>query len=149
MLLTSLFALTSFFFPNLPPTYSSIPLPSSITLSVTIDNCKNSKGKIYIALYGSEETFMKEEKAVNKKIVSIENGVAKVAFAELSAKGYAFVFFHDENGNGKLDTNFLGIPTEGYGFSNNARGTFGPPSYSKSRVILKEGVNRATVQLNY
>lgn len=121
------------------------------SLTVTIDNCKNNKGKIYIALYDSEKTFMKEDKAVNKKIATIENGVAKITFSGLTSTQYAFVFFHDENGNGKLDTNLLGIPTEGYGFSNNAKGTFGPPSYAKSKISLNDGAGsyKSSAKLNY
>jgi uncharacterized protein (DUF2141 family) len=121
------------------------------SLNITIENCKNSKGKIYIALYDSESTFMKEDKAVSKKVVTIEQGVAKVTFSALPSTEYAFVFFHDENGNGKLDTNILGIPTEGYGFSNNAKGTFGPPSYNKSRISLKAGAGsyKSSAKLNY
>jgi uncharacterized protein (DUF2141 family) len=126
-------------------------LGAEYSLNVTIDNCKHSKGKIYIALYDSESTFMKEAKAVSKKIIPIEQGMAKISFDGLLAIEYAFVFFHDENGNGKLDTNLLGIPTEGYGFSNNAKGTFGPPSYQKSKIMLKagEGTYKSNAKLNY
>jgi uncharacterized protein (DUF2141 family) len=136
MMFTPFFLTLSFFF-----------LENSLT--VTIDNCKSSKGKIYIALYDNEKAFMQEPQAVSKKIVPIENGKAKVTFSSLATKDYAFVFFHDENGNGKLDTNLFGIPTEGYGFSNNAKGTFGPPSYSKSKLAVQAGSNRTTVRLNY
>jgi len=118
------------------------------TLVVTVENCKANKGKIYIALYDNERSFMKEAQAIDKKIVAVSNNTAKVSFTALSPKGYAFVLFHDENGNGKLDTNFLGIPTEGYAFSNNAKGTFGTPSYEKSKVLLKQGANETKVKLN-
>jgi uncharacterized protein (DUF2141 family) len=119
------------------------------SLTVVIDNCKSAKGNVFIALYDSEQAFMKEPKAVSKKIIPIEQGRATISFSSLAKSEYAFVFFHDENGNGKLDTNMLGIPTEGYGFSNNAKGTFGPPSYTKSKVVLKAGSNKAVVKLNY
>ncbi len=49
---------------------------------------------------------------------------------------YSIKAFHDENNNSKLDTNFLGMPTERYGFSNNARGRFGPPSFAEAAVTL-------------
>ena len=55
---------------------------------------------------------------------------------------YAFRFFHDENSNGKLGTNWLGIPNEGFGFSNNAKGTFGPPAFEKTVFVLKGVVNQ-------
>ena len=119
------------------------------SLSITVTNCKSNQGKVYLALYHSEKTFMKEAEALSKKILPITNGKATIKFENLAMGEYAFVFFHDENGNGKLDTNFLGIPTEGYGFSNNAKGTFGPPSYQKSKVVLKSNSHYTSVQLNY
>lgn len=50
-------------------------------------------------------------------------------FNSLKAGTYAIRYFHDENENGELDTGTFGIPTEGYGFSNDARGFMGPPSF--------------------
>ena len=50
---------------------------------------------------------------------------------------YAVTMYHDSNGNGELDTNFLRIPKERYGFSNNARGTFGPPDYGECLFEVK------------
>ncbi len=119
------------------------------TLTVTIENCKSNKGKLFIALYDSEKAFMKEPQAISKKVVVIENGKAIIQFSALTQSEYAFVFFHDENNNGQLDKNIFGIPTEGYGFSNNAKGVFGPPSYEKSKITMKVGLNKTAVKLNY
>ena len=58
------------------------------------------------------------------------------SFAELAEGKYAVAVFHDENKNGILDKNYLGIPTEAYGFSNNARRTFSAPSFKEAEVIL-------------
>jgi uncharacterized protein (DUF2141 family) len=114
---------------------------------ITISNCKSDKGKIYIALYNSKESFMKVSKAVAKEILSIKDKKATVEFSNLPYGTYAFSFFHDENSNTKMDSNFLGIPTEGYGFSNNASGTFGPPSFSASSFSLNSAVYNATVKM--
>ncbi|MCU0444105.1 MAG: DUF2141 domain-containing protein [Microscillaceae bacterium] len=116
---------------------------------ITINNCKSNKGKIYIALYNSKDNFMKVSKAVAKEILTIKDQKASVEFANLPYGTYAFTYFHDENGNTKMDSNFLGIPTEGYGFSNNATGTFGPPSFSASSFALNSAVYNASVKVKY
>lgn len=80
---------------------------------------------------------MKPEKAIAKQKVSIQNGVATFKFEGLAHGEYAFSLFHDENNNEKLDTNVFGIPKESYAFSNNASGSFGPPSFSKAKFSIK------------
>ena len=62
---------------------------------------------------------------------TISNNKSVIAIKDLKPGKYAFKFFHDENNDEKLNTNFMGIPKEGYGFSNNAKGKFGPPSFDK------------------
>ena len=50
---------------------------------------------------------------------------------DLNPGNYAFRYFHDKNENDEMETNWMGLPTEGFGFSNNAKGLFGPPSFDK------------------
>ena len=57
---------------------------------------------------------------------------------DLPYSQYAVKVFHDENTNSELDTNFLGIPTEDYGFSNNVRGTFGPADYDDAKFLFEQ-----------
>jgi uncharacterized protein (DUF2141 family) len=121
---------------------------NNFTLTVQINNCNSDKGKIMIALYNSADTYMNTDKAVQKKIVSIQNNKSTIRFENLPSGTYAFVFFHDANSNQKLDTNFMGIPKEGYGFSNDARGTFGAPSFSKSSFKLTAN-QTVTAKLSY
>jgi uncharacterized protein (DUF2141 family) len=64
--------------------------------------------------------------------MNANKGDLKIVIQDLPAGNYAIASYHDENGNGKLDTNALGMPEEGYGFSNDARGTFGPPKFSEA-----------------
>jgi uncharacterized protein (DUF2141 family) len=116
---------------------------------ITINNCKSDKGKIYIALYNSKENFMKVSKSIAKEVINIKAGKATIEFANLPYGTYAFSYYHDENDNKKMDANFLGIPTEGYGFSNNATGTFGPPSFSASSFSLNSAVYNAAVKVKY
>lgn len=77
--------------------------------------------------------LMDEQKKVVKQLaITIQNLRAEYVFADIPSGKYSIRLFHDENNNRKMDTNLMGIPKEGYGFSNNAKGTFGPPAYEKT-----------------
>ena len=129
---------------------TSFKIPSAKgTIIVKINNCRSDNGLILIALYNSEQAYMNESKAIEKKIISIKDQKATIKFENIPYGQYAFVFFHDENKNTKLDKNFMGIPKEGYGFSNAANGTFGPPSFSKSKFELKQAELTAEVNMGY
>ena len=62
---------------------------------------------------------------------------------------YAVNAFHDENGNGELDTNLFGIPTEGYGFANDPRTTFGPPDFEDAAVNVRDASELAVMTMRY
>ena len=108
------------------------------TLSVTLDISitKFNKGRILIALYESEESYMKE--SYKSADVLVKNNKAKFIFHSIKKGVYAFSFFHDLNNNKKLDTNFLGIPKEPYGFSNNKKGRFGPPKFNEASLEINK-----------
>jgi len=65
------------------------------------------------------------------------------------ARTVAVSVFHDENGNGKLDRNFIGMPKEGVGASNDAVGTLGPPKFDDARFSYKGGAQSLTIHLRY
>src|SRR5688572_5806575 len=103
-------------------------------LEVTVKNIKEVKGTIRIALYNNEKDFL--ENFLQGKIVKVTGNEAKIIFENLKPGDYAISVFHDENENEKLDSGFMGIPNEPYGFSNDAMGTFGPPSFEKAKMNL-------------
>jgi uncharacterized protein (DUF2141 family) len=72
-----------------------------------------------------------------------------VIFSNLDPGRYAIILFHDENGNGKLDKNALGVPTEPYGFSNNVQGFLGPPAFEKTAMRLDAGNKAVRLGLIY
>lgn len=92
-------------------------------LTIEITSLRNSKGQILLELKDSNDKKIKgfAQKIVNKKCI--------IVIDDLKPGKYAFKYFHDEDNNKELETNWIGIPKEGYGFSNNATGTFGPPSF--------------------
>jgi uncharacterized protein (DUF2141 family) len=79
---------------------------------------------------------MKPERAAAKARKSIAGGAARVEFPGLAPGAYAVAVYHDENGNGKMDANFLGIPKEPTGASNDAKGKMGPPKFEDARFAL-------------
>ena len=111
-----------------------------ITLTVGIEQLRSDKGKLLLELSNDKEEVLKGFAGTivaNKSIVVIN---------DLKPGKYAFKYFHDENNDEKLNTNFMGIPKEGYGFSNNAKGTFGPPSFDKTVFeVTKSDTMQCTV----
>jgi uncharacterized protein (DUF2141 family) len=101
-------------------------------LEINIEEFRNDKGFLMLQLLDENQKVIKETQ------VRIKNKVCVVAFENLKAGTYAIRYFHDENESGKMDTNLMGKPVEGYGFSNNVSAKFGPPSFDKWLFILHE-----------
>lgn len=108
----------------------------TFTLTVEIFELKNNTGKVFLAIFDNEQTFLKTNKEVNGMSVIIENNKAMAQFRGLKKGEYALSLFHDKNNNNMLDKNLIGIPKEPYAFSNNATGIFGPPSFKDSKINL-------------
>lgn len=116
-------------------------------ITVIIKGAKNVKGKIMIALY-EQSGYLNPSKMVAK---TMTNASAKkvVKFTNIKPGRYAIAVFHDENLNQKLDTNFLGMPQEGYGFSNYAKGNMGPPNFSDSSFYYDGKKTTQKIKLEY
>lgn len=107
--------------------------------TIFFTNIENTRGKIYIALYNKEADFPKKSKIFVSKIVDVNGESQTMAvFENLAAGTYAIAAFLDENGNGKMDTNFLGIPKEKYGFSNNARPLMRKANFKEASFIVNK-----------
>ena len=121
--------------------------PPENLIHIEISGLRNDK--VLCAIYSSADGFPKNgDKALAHANSPISHAHAVCEFPGLNTGTYAISVFHDENSNGKLDTNFMGIPREGVGASNNAKGHFGPPKFdaaafrfSGSRLELKIAVN--------
>lgn len=98
-------------------------------LKVIVTGFETNDGHAMIALCNSEHSYASKGEAYKGAIPPIENQKVQVVFDELPKGFYAVKVYHDANDNKELDTNFIGIPNEDYGFSNNARGRFGPPEW--------------------
>ena len=104
-------------------------------VTVNISNLNSDNGKLFVSIYNSQASFL--NKGFKSVVTQIENKSCKVTFEDIPSGIYAISFFHDENDNNKMDTNFLGIPKEDYGCSNNARGFMGPPKWEDAKFEVK------------
>jgi uncharacterized protein (DUF2141 family) len=120
------------------------------TLHVVVEGIKSAKGQIKVGLEKSAEHFDKgplHEARYRGDMVASREGKVDIYFRDLPFGSYAVKSFHDADGNGSLNTNFMGIPTEDYGFSNNARGTMGPASFQDARFELDAPEKTITIRL--
>lgn len=107
------------------------------TLTVELKGFASDAGLAAVALHSDAKAFpTKEDKAVAKQRVPIGSGKATVVFKGLAAGDYAVAAYHDKNGNSKLDANFIGIPKEPIGVSNDAKGKMGPPKFKDAQFEL-------------
>ncbi|MGB0981811.1 MAG: DUF2141 domain-containing protein [Winogradskyella sp.] len=104
------------------------------SITVTVENVSSNDGQLFLALYNSETDFL--ETIFKGAKSAITHHSCTVTFNKIPKGTYAVSIFHDENSNGKLDTNFFGIPNEDYGCSNNARGFMGPPKWKDAKFLL-------------
>ena len=130
-----------------------IPRVEGITnsnLAVTIKGLKNSKGQVCFSLFSSSRGFPSNKKrAVQAKCVKLGKNSTQLKIPSLKAGTYAMAIFHDSNGDGNLNTNYLGIPKEGFGFSRNPRVFTGPPKFGDSAVFVVGSSTNIHINLNY
>jgi uncharacterized protein (DUF2141 family) len=118
------------------------------TLQLTVNQVKNNQGVVRVLLFKGADGFPDVvEKAYSNASIEIKGNKAEITFENLPEGTYALSVFHDSQNTGKLRTNALGIPRDGYGFSNNATGTFGPPSFEKAAFKVTAGKNLVAIDL--
>lgn len=108
---------------------------SGYSLTVQVKDADSNNGKMMIAIYNSESDFL--DKTYMGTQSDITNNSCEVTFENIPEGIYAVSIFHDENDNDKLDSNFIGIPKEDYGCSNDAKGFMGPPKWKDAKFELK------------
>jgi uncharacterized protein (DUF2141 family) len=118
-------------------------------LAVSVKGVRSDKGAIIAQLLKADPAKGTTTQAA-ATMQAAKAGTLELLFSNLSPGDYAVMLFHDENGNGKMDSNIVGIPTEGYGFSNDAKGSFGPPKFSAMKVtITADGRVATSAPLTY
>lgn len=107
-------------------------ISAQLTLEIEVTGLHNNTGSLMLQL------FDENEKIVTQEMGQIRDSVSIFSIQDLKPGKYAIRYYQDENLNGTMETNKLGKPTEGYGFSNNVIGKFGPPPFEKWIFELKE-----------
>lgn len=114
----------------------SLMSAQNANLTVAVSGLKNNTGMVKVGLYNSEGTFLK---TIYKSITSeIKNNSATVTFVGIPKGEYGISTYQDENSNGILDKNMMGIPSEDFACSNNAKGFMGPPAYEDAKFNINK-----------
>ncbi|MEE8057959.1 MAG: DUF2141 domain-containing protein [Pseudomonadales bacterium] len=120
--------------------------PATFSLEVILTGVHSDKGNIRSLLCTSEENF--PHSCLIESVSKSQNGMVKIQFENIKAGTYAFVAYHDEDDNLKLNMNKNRRPTEGLAFSKNAIGRMGPPHFTQSAFEIKENT-RQSVKFRY
>ena len=100
------------------------------TLTVNVAGFKNDRGQVLVSLQTPDKKMVIGQK------VTIKNQKAQIVFENVLKGKYSVRLFHDENNNQKMDTNFIGLPKENWGCSNNVKARFGPPDFDEMLFML-------------
>jgi len=113
--------------------------PARSIVTVRIQGLRDDRGTIFVALYDNRRAFADKKRQRFGTTVRPRNRGAAVVFNNVPPGKYAVAFFQDLNGNQKLDTNLFGVPKEGFGFSRDAMGKLGPPSFEAAALDIPAG----------
>ncbi len=120
---------------------------AAATLTIHVDNVTQTTGQVMVAVLPGEAGFKDKTPAAAAMMKAAQPGRMTFVANNLDNGSYAIRVMHDVNDNGKLDANFIGMPTEPWGMSNNARGNFGPPKWADVRFEI-DGDTVHTIELS-
>ncbi len=124
--------------------------PSQVRLQVSISGMRSAKGQLVIAVYPDQPAhFLKGKYKLAEQHVAVTLPVTHACFAMPAAGYYAIGMFDDENGNDHFDLTLLGLPAEGYGFSDNPHVVTGPPGLARARFPAHAGDNPVPITVQY
>jgi uncharacterized protein (DUF2141 family) len=130
--------------------FYSLAFSQTGTICVEISGLKNNKGLVRIVLFDQSKGFPSEyQYGLLAKSQPIDSTLITVIFDSLTCGEYAVSVLHDENKNGKIDNNFLGIPEEGYGVSNNVNPIMRPPRFAEASFYLQNIIKKVKIALHY
>lgn len=120
------------------------------SLSVTLTGMKNQDGQLCFSLFNGAAGFPGGgEQAIAKQLIPANSPSPSIVFDNLEPGTYAVAAFHDANGDGLLNRGLMGIPREGFGFSNNPKILVGAPSFKKAAIALTQTQLAIQIQLKY
>jgi uncharacterized protein (DUF2141 family) len=118
-------------------------------LVVTIQNVHSDKGNLYVALFSKPDEFPDGDYADRHLKLKASKHPITVVFDHLAPGSYAVGAYHDENANGRLDTNFIGYPTEGYALSNGIRAVISRPRFVDAAVPVGDSGTKVALRIGY
>ena len=120
------------------------------TVIVNIKGFRNNKGVARVTLFDQKKGFPNKYKyALAYGDSPVQDSVSQYIFMDVKYGQYGVGVFHDEDENGKLKSNFIGMPREGVGVSNNAKGSFGPPKFKDCLFSVDRDTVELSIDLNY
>ena len=129
---------------------AEVPATMPRSIEVTVENVRSSKGLITAVLYGDDpDTFLKRGARLDRIRVDAQEGETVLCLKAPATGRYTVALYHDENGNKEFDRNFLGIPSEGYGFSNNPGFRFGKPEQEETLVTIQDPLTALRISVLY
>ena len=115
-------------------------------LEIKFDGITKDKGTVRVALFASEADFKADQPVAQQKAPAKKGGVT-IRLEDVTPGRYCIASFQDLNNNEEIDTNFVGVPKEPYGFSRNARGRFGPPDFNDMAFDVGEETQKLEIRL--
>jgi uncharacterized protein (DUF2141 family) len=116
-------------------------------LKVIVSGLRSDKGDIKIGLFNSAESYQGKTEKYRGSILPIAGKRAEWLIENIPFGEYAIKLFHDEDKDDKIDRNFMGMPTESIGFSNNAKIGFGPPGFKKAKFLFNSKEMTIVIEL--
>ncbi|MDR4494534.1 MAG: DUF2141 domain-containing protein [Nitrospirales bacterium] len=117
---------------------------------VHIYGIRNAQGTVKAVLYGPDPNdFLVKGKKTDKEREPAREGTMTLCVAAPDVGQYAVVIYHDENNNHKFDRNWIGLPTEGFGVSNNPSLFLAAPSFGESKFEVKEDITHIAIEMKY
>ena len=143
ILAMALFGLATVFAPNLAA-------EEQAELTVVVEAIREAKGRVHIGVWSDPETFTEDDGRIAGTSAPVEGDTATLTIKGLPPGTYAIAAYHDANGNGDFDVTWIGLPAEGFGFSNGARVTvLGAPSFEAAAIELKGPGTQTVIPLKY
>jgi uncharacterized protein (DUF2141 family) len=128
---------------------SALTAASSADLTITVNGIRNASGSVSAGIYNRASGFTNAAEALVVVRIKAREGSVGFTVHDLTPGQYAVAAYHDENGNGRLDIDPTGAPTEGYGVSNGARNPVAPPEFAKAALELRDQNKSVTIDIAY
>lgn len=120
------------------------------TIHVIANGLEHTQGQVLVALFATPEGFPSDtEQAIQRGVAHMDSTTATFTFEPVPQGEYAVSVLHDEDGDGKMKTAMFGMPAEGWGVSNDAKGRFGPPKFEDATFAAQQDTVTVVLKLRY